>query len=85
MKFIYPAVFHKAEDNMIHAHFPDLGKFEITGVTLEEAIENAHEALFDWITQEVSEDIIDLPPISDAEDLTVEDGDVIRDICVTIR
>lgn len=85
MKFIYPAVFHKTENNTIHAYFPDLACCEADGATLDEAIEKANDALFDWITLELSEDEVILPPISDPDDLTLEEGDIVRNISVNIR
>lgn len=85
MKFIYPAVFHKTESNTFHAYFPDLACCEADGETLDEAIEKANEALFDWITLEISEDEILLPSISDEEDLVLQEGDIVRNISVNIR
>lgn len=85
MKFVYPAVFQKTENNTFHAYFPDLACCEADGATLDEAIEKANEALFDWITLELSEDEILLPSISDEEDLDISEGDIVRNISVNIR
>lgn len=85
MRFIYPAVFHKTEDDKYKAHFPDLECCYAEGDTLEEAVDNANEAASNWISTELMEEDWDLPSISDESDISLEDGDVIRNIAVTIR
>lgn len=86
MKFVYPAVFHKTEKNTFHAYFPDLACCEAEAETLDDAIEKANEALFDWITLEISEEEnCSLPPISDEDDLTLKEGEIVRNISVNIR
>ena len=84
MKFIYPAVFRKTE-NGYNAFFPDLACCTASGDSLDDAIDNANAAAYDWITLELSEESPEMPPISDPEDLPLEDGDVIRNISVNIR
>lgn len=44
MKLIYPAIFHK-EDNSVWVEFPDLEGCQSFGDTVQEAYENAQEAL----------------------------------------
>ncbi|MDO5338362.1 MAG: type II toxin-antitoxin system HicB family antitoxin [Eubacteriales bacterium] len=85
MKFIYPAVFHKTENGTFQATFPDLVCCYAEGDTLDEAIEKANEAAYDWISLELSEDDADLPPVSDESDITLSEGDVVRNISVNIR
>ena len=84
MKFIYPAVFRKTETGSYRAFFPDLECCFAEGDTLDDAIENANSAAFDWISLELSEDG-ELPSISDISDIAVEEGDVVRNISVNIR
>lgn len=84
MKFIYPAVFHKTEKGTFKGYFPDLECCYGEGDTLDDAIENANEAAYDWITLEIS-DGGQLPPISDPADLELNEGDVVRNISVNIR
>ena len=55
MKFMYPAVFRKNEDGTYNGYFPDLECCTSTGDTLDEAIENANEAAYNWITVELDE------------------------------
>lgn len=85
MRFIYPAVFHKTEDSKYKAHFPDLECCYAEGDTLEEAVDNANEAASNWISAELMEEDWDLPSISDESDIALEEGDVVRNIAVTIR
>ena len=53
MKFIYPAVFKKTEDGRYKGTFPDLEGCFGEGDTLDEAIESANAAAFDWISVEL--------------------------------
>ena len=56
MKFIYPAVFRKTENGTYHGFFPDLECCYADGDTLDDAIDNANEAAYNWISLELSED-----------------------------
>lgn len=85
MKFIYPAVFRKTETGKYHAFFPDLACCEASGDTLDEAIENANAAAYDWIYVEISEFDAQLPSVSDEHDLKLLAGDIVRNISVQIR
>lgn len=85
MKFVYPAVFRKTKDGTFKGFFPDLEGCTGTGETLDDAIESANAAAFDWISLELSEDEPDMPSISDAEDIDLEEGDIVRNISVNIR
>ena len=84
MKFIYPAVFRKTE-NGYDAFFPDLACCTASGDTLDDAIENANEAAYDWIYSELQEELCDLPSISDPADLELQEGDIVRNISVNIK
>ena len=53
-------------------YFPDLACCEAKGETLDEAVENANEAALDWINLELSEDEVNLPPVSEVSDLDAE-------------
>ena len=85
MKFMYPAVFRKNEDGTYNGYFPDLECCTSTGDTLDEAIENANEAAYNWITVELEEDEPNLPYVSDISDIETEEGDIVRNISVNIR
>ncbi|MCD8154351.1 MAG: type II toxin-antitoxin system HicB family antitoxin [Clostridiales bacterium] len=85
MRFIYPAVFRPEEDGKYRAFFPDLECCEAKGDTLEDAIENANAAAYDWIYTEITEFEGILPPVSDLSDIQLQDGEVVRNISVIIR
>lgn len=85
MKFTYPAIIKKTESGSYRAVFPDLECCEAEGDTLDEAVEKANEAAYDWISLELDEDDGQLPAITDVRDISLEEGDVVRNICVNIR
>ncbi len=84
MKFIYPAVFQKTEDGTFTGYFPDLECCYAKGETLDDAIEAANEAAYNWISLELEEDG-ELPAISEQSDMDLKEGDIVRNISVNIR
>ncbi len=85
MKFVYPAIIRKAEAGGYKAFFPDLMYCEAAGDTIEETVDNANDAARDWLEAEAAEDEPDFPPVSDPRDLSLLEGDIIRNIAVTVR
>lgn len=85
MKFIYPAIFHKDEDGKYRGYFPDLEDCFAQGDTLDDAIEDANEAACNWISIELEEGGHLLPSVSDIEDLTLKEGEIVRNIAANIR
>lgn len=85
MKFIYPAVIRKTQDGLFHARMADLEGCEAQGDTVDEVMENINEAMFGWISAELEEEEPVLPRISDTEDITLQEGEFIRNVCVTMR
>lgn len=85
MKFIYPAIISKTEKGTFKAVFPDLDCCVAEGPTLEETVDEANAAMYDWIYLELSEEGM-LPPISDVQDLKahLNPGEEIRNICVNV-
>ena len=55
------------------------------GDTLEDAVDNANEAAYNWLSLELSEEDCNLPSVSDESDMDLQDGDVVRNISVNIR
>lgn len=84
MKFIYPAVFKKV-NNYYEGYFPDLEDCFGRGETLEDALDDAREAATSWIEVELEEEDCHLPPVSDENDLQLEENEVVRNILVNIR
>ena len=85
MKFIYPAVFRKTDKGTYRGFFPDLEDCYGEGDTLDEAIEEANAAAYNWITVELDEEEPNLPSISDPSDLDLTPEDIVRIISVNIR
>lgn len=83
MKFIYPAIIKKTE-NGYKATMPDLEDCFAEGDSLDEVLDNANAAVANWIEVELESECY-LPPVSDEEDLILEEGEFVRNICVTLR
>ena len=83
MKFIYPAIIKKT-DSGYKADIPDLEDCQAEGDTLDEVLDNANAAVTNWIEVELETEFY-LPPVSDEEDLNLEEGEFVRNICVTMR
>ena len=85
MKFIYPAIFRRTEEGSYKGYIPDLEYCYGEGETLDDAIDSINDAGKDWLTLELSEDEPLIPYVSDLEDLTLEEGDIVRNISMNIR
>lgn len=85
MKFIYPAVFEKVEENQYKGYFPDLEDCYASGETLLDALDDAREAAYNWISVELDDPEGKLPPITDESDIKLKDNEVMRNILVNIR
>ena len=85
MTFTYPAVFtpHK-EDGGYHASFPDLECCEADGPDLEDAIEAARDAAYNWLNLEWDEGG-DFPGQTHVEDIVLEEGSFARQIMVRLK
>ena len=85
MTFIYPAVLtpHQ-QDEGFHAYFPDLECCEADGPDLEDTIEAAREAAYNWIQVEL-DDTGELPGTTPHEEIALPEGGFVRDIMVRIK
>lgn len=86
MTFTYSAVFtpHK-EDKGYHAVFPDLECCEADGPDLEDAVENAREAAYNWLLLEIEEGSYNFPAQTHIDDLSLGEDSFIKKIMVTIK
>lgn len=86
MTFTYPAVFtpHK-EGSGYHVKFPDLECCEADGPDLEDAVENARYAAYNWLHVEVEEQTYEFPPQTHIDDIELEEGSFVKFIMVTIK
>lgn len=85
MKFMYPAIISKIENGGYKATFPDLECCQAEGDSIDEVIERANEAAYNWIELELSEDDGELPPVTDVRDIVLAEEETVRNICVNIR
>ncbi|MDO4269152.1 MAG: type II toxin-antitoxin system HicB family antitoxin [Eubacteriales bacterium] len=85
MTFTYPAVLtpHK-DDKGYHVTVPDLECCEADGPDLEDALEAARDAVYNWIMVEL-EDNGDIPGQTHAEDMELAEGSFIRNIRVHVK
>ncbi len=85
MKFVYPAIIRKNDAGKFQAFFPDLDGCSSQGDTLNDALDLASEALYDWLYAELTEENGQLPHISEASDMELLEGDIVRNIAVNVR
>ena len=85
MTFVYPAVFTPKEDGGYQASFPDLEYCTAFGRDLEDAIDNAADAAYNWICSELEEDDCMLPSQTAAEHIPLKEGEMVRMIMVRIK
>ena len=85
MTFTYPAVItpHKDDDGF-HIVFPDLELCEGDGPDLEDALDDAREAAYNWLMVELEEGG-EFPAQSHEEDIEVPEGGFVRWIIVRIK
>ena len=81
----YPAVItpHKDDDGF-HIVFPDLELCEGDGPDLEDALDDAREAAYNWLMVELEEGG-EFPAQSHEEDIEVPEGGFVRRIIVRIK
>ncbi|MCI9361203.1 MAG: type II toxin-antitoxin system HicB family antitoxin [Hungatella sp.] len=86
MTFIYPAVFTPHKDGKgYHAKFPDLEDCWADGPDLEDAIENAKEAAYNWICAELEEEDPQFPEVSHVEDMELPEGSFVKQLMIVVK
>lgn len=85
MTFTYPAVIVPyKDDNGFHAEFPDLECCYADGGDLEDTLDAAREAAYDWLFLELEEGG-HFPETSHPEDIKVPEDGFVRNIMVRIK
>ena len=84
MTFQYPAVFRKTKSGTYTAYFPDLEMCTAKGETLDECINDAIAECRNWIQTELL-DTLDMPPVSDPDEIRLGEDEHIRNIAVIVR
>ena len=86
MTFIYPAVFTpKKEGPGYHEWFPDLEGCAAVGPDLEDTMDNAREAAYNWICVELEEEFVELPGVSHEDDISLEEGQFVRQMMIVVK
>lgn len=85
MKLIYPVLVHQRSDQKYEAVYPDLEGCSAVGDTIDDCLEEANAAGLNWIDIELNEFGGFLPPVSDAEDLILKEGEFVRMMSLTYR
>ncbi|MCD8225436.1 MAG: type II toxin-antitoxin system HicB family antitoxin [Clostridiales bacterium] len=87
MTFTYPAVFTPHKDGKgYHVAFPDLECCEADGPDLEDALDEARDAAYNWLMVEL-EDGGEFPEQSHVEDIQKElpEGCFVRQMMIRIK
>ncbi len=85
MTFIYPVVLTKKEDGSFEGEFPDLEMCSCAGATLQDALDDAQLAAYNWIDLELHEEDPVMPSVSDPQDIVLKEGQEVRNIMVHYR
>lgn len=86
MTFVYPAVFTPEKDGKgYHVTFPDLACCEAHGADLEDALDHASDAAYNWIMSELEEEDYSFPTQSSVEQIELKEGELVRKIMVRIK
>lgn len=83
MMVTYPAVFTPLEDNSYQAVFPDLEECRAWGPDLEDTIDNAKEALKNWLMVEIEEGG-SLPEQSHIDDIPLGENSFVKYLMVKL-
>jgi len=84
MEYVYPAVFHRNDDNSYTIIYPDLPGCISEGKTLGNAMYMAQSALTQWIGY-LADKKQEIPNASRVEQVQVSDGDFVNLIRAEVR
>lgn len=85
MHFTYPAIVRRKDNLTYEGRFPDLEGAVFEGETLDDALEEARHVMHTWIDVELEEEDGELPPVSDAHDLPLREGEFVRNVALNYR
>jgi len=84
MEYVYPAIFHKNDDESYTITYPDLPGCISEGKTLGNAMYMAQSALAQWIGY-LSDKKQEIPNASPAKKIKLADDDFVNLICAEVR
>ena len=84
MEYVYPAIFHKNEDESYTVIYPDLPGCISEGKNLANALLMAQSALKQWIGYLVDKEQ-EIPSPSALEDIKTSTGELVNLICAEVK
>ena len=84
MVYVYPAIFHKNEDESYTVSYPDLPGCISEGKNLGNALYMAQSALKQWIGYLIDKEL-EIPSASTLEDIKTSAGELVNLICVEVK
>jgi len=84
MEYVYPAIFHKNEDESYTIIYPDLPGCISEGKTLGNAMYMAQSALAQWIGY-LADKKQEIPSASPSQKIKPSNGDFVNLICAEVR
>ena len=61
------------------------GGIDTDGPDLQDALENARAAAYDWVCVELEEDDPDMPEVTHEEDILLDEGSFVRQIMIIVK
>lgn len=77
LEYVYPAIFHKNDDNSYTVIFPDLQGCITEGKSLGEAMKMAQSAVSQWLEYS-KEKKLEIPQSSSLDDIETEAGEFVN-------
>jgi predicted RNase H-like HicB family nuclease len=84
MEYVYPAIFHKNDDESFTISFPDLPGCISEGKTLGNAMYMAQSALSQWISY-LTDKKQNIPKASSVQNIAVKPGEFVNLICTELK
>ena len=84
MEYVYPAIFHKNEDESYTIIYPDLPGCISEGKNLGNAMYMAQSALAQWIRY-LADKKQEIPQASSVEDVKTSNGEFVNLICAEVQ
>ena len=84
MEYVYPAIFHRNEDDSYTVTYPDLPGCISEGKTLGNALYMAQSALKQWLSYLMDKEQ-EIPPFSELEDIKSSTSDLVNLICTEVK
>ncbi|MDR1147167.1 MAG: type II toxin-antitoxin system HicB family antitoxin [Spirochaetaceae bacterium] len=84
MEYVYPAIFHKNEDESYTIIYPDLHGCISEGKSLDNAMYMAQSALAQWISYLIDKKQ-EIPSASSTQEVKPSNGDFVNLICAEVK